>query len=467
MSIPHNFDAEHGLLGILLFDPQSFRRVEGRLKAIDFYEPAHGAIFATIMAMHQDRAPFSTAGVRERLKGHDGFMELGSGQFLHKLADRAPDASMAEGFAEVIAELSVKRQLLRLADKIRHDAMNSGESADKLIANGEAALGIIARGTSVADAWKDGHGLASAVAAIMDGSGKPSFTPTHLKPYDSPDGVGGLIRARMNILAGRPSMGKSAVATALALRMARAGLGIGMFSLEMDEGELGLRLACAAAFRHGDPDNPMYFLANKGQLSDTAAAAMAYGAQELRELPLHFDDRPGLKPSQIGPATKRLLRQWERKGVEPGCIIVDHLTIVAPDTRTGNKVVDIGDISGSLRDLARETGVAFMVLCQLSREVDNRKVSDKRPQMSDLRWSGEIEQDAAQVTFLYRPEKYLREPDRADKDYDAALLDYEVAKDRWRNRILFLNEKNRGGPTQVEVEAGISLGCNALWELNP
>ncbi|MEM9964994.1 MAG: DnaB-like helicase C-terminal domain-containing protein, partial [Asticcacaulis sp.] len=181
----------------------------------------------------------------------------------------------------------------------------------------------------------------------------------------------------------------------------------------------------------------------------------------LRELPIWFDDRSGLTPSQIVPAAKRLIRRWEKDRLRPGMIVVDHLHIVKPESNYGNRVVEVGEVSGALRDLAKETGVAVVALCQLSRANEARGNADKRPQMSDLRWSGEIEADAAQITFIHRPEKYLREPE--DKELDA-MDKYLSDLERWRDKALLINVKNRGGPGDFEHEINVSLKHSAFWE---
>lgn len=461
-TVPHNLEVEQALLGILLFDSAAYTRIEGAIRPIHFYEPFHQRLFSAIDVRASGGRIVEPAVFVDVFRDDRAFQDLGGIRYLADLVDRAPPSANLNDYVPILLDLDTRRRLIHIAELARAEAQAGQEDAEALIAAQEQRLALIAKDAGVVDHWIDGAGLCDEVNRILDGSARPKFTPTGLRTYDAT--LGGLQAARMNILAARPKMGKSAVGVNIGLEMAGMGLGVGMYSLEMDRGELGMRAACALAFDRGDEDNPMYFLAAKGELSEHARRRMAYGAQHLRDLPIHIDDRAGLRPHQIATEARKLIRRWEKRGIAPGCIIVDHLTIVRPDDDTGNKVQEVSAVSGALRDLARQSGVTFLVLCQLSREVDKRGVTDKRPQTSDLRWSGEIEQDAAQITFLYRPEKYLREPSGTNYASDE-WLKYADDKARWANRVLFCNEENRMGPSKVEIEYGINLGCNALWEV--
>jgi replicative DNA helicase len=347
------------------------------------------------------------------------------------------------------------------AQDIEQDALTLADDTDAMIARAEALIGNVGKGAGIIDAWVDGGALYDAIGDILSGRGKPPYLTTGYSGLD--EVMGGLRQGRLSILGGRPAMGKSAVAVEIMKRIAKAGYGAGMFSLEMDISELALRMGCGEAYDHYGGANPIYFAASSGRLTGEQELALVEGGDMLRRLPIFFDDRTGLRPSQIIPAAKRLIRRWEKQKINPGVIIIDHLHIVKPDQdRHGNRAAEVGDVSYALACLAKETGVPVLALCQLSREVESRKNADKRPQMSDLRWSGEIEQDANTITFVYRPEYYLREP--ADKDAgDHEWADYHEQKEKWANKILFLIEKNRGGP-RGEHMMSVSLPHNALWE---
>ncbi len=463
-TVPHNLDAEQALLGILLFDPSAgFAAIEGSVKATDFYEGGHQLIFAALQHLVGTGKPVTGAAVFERLKGHDSFRQLnGDDDYLGTLADQAPPTTLAASYAELIADLSGRRQIIRFADLIREQAQSSSDTAERLIAMAEDQMGVLSKGMFVTDHWVDMAAIVSRVGDILAQRHPPQFVTTG---YDGLDEViGGLRLGRVTVLAGRPSMGKSAVMTAMARRIANRGFPLGIFSLEMDEDEIGLRMACDAAYDAANDNSPVYFDAQRNRISPESARLMAVGMQDMRDLPIWFDCRPGLKPSAIVTATKRLIRRIEKSGMtQKGVIIVDHLHIIAPEEEfQRSRVEQVGAISYALSQLAKKTGWALLVLAQLSRDVDSRKNIDKRPQMSDLRWAGEIEQDANSIVFIYRPEKYLREPENPN-DIDA-MVAYEEERARVRGVIEFLVEKSRSGPAPVKHSMKISLAHNALWE---
>lgn len=459
---PHDLEVEQAVLGTLMFDNKAFSRIEGLLLPGHFYEPLHQRVYGAIQSAIMHGRLSDPLTLTALFENDMAFHDLGGIRYFADLVDRAPPSPNIGDYAAVLVDLETRRQLIAAGDAVRAEAMRGAEKPARILTQAEARLHDIARGVGTEDHWHDACRLGDMGRQAANGEGEAAFVETGIASYDAT--VGGLVKGRVNIFAGRPGMGKSAVAACIGLSMARLGQAVGMFSLEMDGRELAGRLACAAAFRPDADDNPEYFKANRRALTDEARRRMIDGASELDRLPLYYDDRPGLTPGQIAPAAKRLIRKWEKARVTPGAIIIDHLTIVRPDDRTGNMVMDVGAISAALRDLARETDVALVVLCQLSREVESRKVSDKRPGISDLRWSGEIEQDAAQITFIYRPDYYLKEPENKNYSSDE-WLSYADEKSRWEHRVLLLNRKNRSGPSMHDTLHGLKLGCNAMWEV--
>lgn len=460
--VPMNLEAERDLLGVLLCEPFKLPEAEGVVRAIDFCDPRHQLVFAAMGTLLRDGGTPTAAAIFERVKNQSDFTALGGFEYLRILADKAPSALMVEGLAKTVAGVALRRRAWDVGEQIKANASLGALTAEQVIAIGEGALGEALRGGGYGDAWADGDALHLDNEELLAGRAPPMFLSTGIETYDRV--IGGLQRNRMNVLGARTKMGKTALATIIGMRIALRGLGVGMVSLEMGKQELAMRLACTLAFRQGANDNPMYFLAAKNMLSDAARARMIHGSQQLRDIPFFCDDRAGLTPSQIVAACKRLMLKWHRAKVDPGLIIVDHLAIVAPEYRTGNKVADVTDISGALRDLFKAEGVTGQVLCQLSRESVKRGVTDLRPQLTDLSWASAIEQDAAQVTLLHRPGFYLREPLKTEDDYQIKQVEYEEKRDRWADRCLLINAANRMGPSE-EMEFGLSLGCNALWEI--
>jgi replicative DNA helicase len=463
-TLPHNLEAEQALLGCLLFDNKAYARVEGVARGDDFYEPFHGKLFREIERRIKRGGVADPAVLHNHFTEDRAYTDLGGIGYLATLIDRAPPPQRAPDYAAVISEMATRRLLIRSAQAMVVDAQTVSGSVGSVIVRSEDMLTAVARGAGGETHWLTAEGQADYATAVLDGRERPQYVPTGYAAYD--EKYGGIRAARMLITAGRPGMGKSAEAVERTKRMARAGFGVGFQSLEMDKAEIILRLLCSLAH---DPalgdDNPTYFAAQRGKLSTVQETALRRAGQELRELPIWIDDRSGLTPSEITPAVKRLIRDMDKRGVTPGMVVIDHLHIVRPDNAYGSRVVEVGEVSGALRDLARETGVAVNALCQLSRENEKRTNVDKRPQMSDLRWSGEIEADANTITFLHRPEKYLKEPiDKTAATYVDEYDKYLNDLDRWKNRTLLINVKNRGGPSDFEYEIHSSLPHNAYWE---
>jgi replicative DNA helicase len=275
--------------------------------------------------------------------------------------------------------------------------------------------------------------------------------------------TGGFRRGEMAVIAGRPAMGKSTAGLAVAKAFAQRGQGACFFSMEMAEVALGLRMACDAAYVRNRPETRApYFLADRGQLRDDQWYAYLAASTEMADWPLMFDTRPGQTPAQMEAKARRQFRKWEAAGIEPGCIVVDHLTIAGTDNdRRGNKVAEVGDTSRGLAEMAKRLNVPVIALCQLSRDVEKRDLKDTRPRLSDLRWSGEIEQDARLVLMLWRPEYYIKAP--LDNDGDADIA-YHASLDPVRNRLFWLVEKNNSGPTG-QVETFCDMACSAIRDL--
>ncbi|WKL57254.1 DnaB-like helicase C-terminal domain-containing protein [Asticcacaulis sp. ZE23SCel15] len=468
MATLHSLDAEKDLLGCLLFSeppPHQYAvwpQVEGRVRADQFRSEVHQKLFRHVAKAHGAGQMVALAALHEQLKDNRDYLAYGGMSYLADLVDRAPPAYVAGELADLIASLDARRRLVAVAHAILADAksMEGAGGVDSVIARSEALIADVQKATTGGDAWVDGAGLSSRIEDRLAGRSRPSYVTTGFAGLDL--AIGGFRKARMTIIAGRPSMGKSAVAVEIMRAMALQGLAVGMFSLEMDEDELAVRMGCGAVYDYGRHGNPVYFDADRDQLDDAGREALWRGGQILRDLPIFFDCREKATPAQIVAGSKRLIRKCERQGLKMGALLIDHLHIVNPDEPSGNRVVDVGAISQDMASLAKSTGVPVIALCQLSRQVESRQNHDKRPQMSDLRWSGEIEQDAASINFIYRPEYYLREPE--DHSDHNAMIKYEEDKAKWANKIMFLNEKNRGGPRGAQHVMNISLPHNALWE---
>jgi replicative DNA helicase len=259
--------------------------------------------------------------------------------------------------------------------------------------------------------------------------------------------LNGYRRGQLYVIAGRPGMGKSAFMCSSLRRTAGSGVGVAIFSLEMTEQEIAARMISDAM---NSLKAPMFGTILKGELSDEQKAGVYTSAQDISLCPTHIDDSARLTFAQIAAKARRLKSEMEAAGVRLGVVCIDHMGLVTPSDRyAGNKVAEAGEVSGRARALAKELDCCVLLLCQLSREVEKR--DDKRPVMSDLRWSGEIEQDAHVIGFLYREEYYLNM--QADADF-------EKLRDA-RNKMEFLIRKNRNGATD-DVRLWCSIAHSAI-----
>lgn len=463
----HAIEAEAALIGAALASPGDCQDAFDRLRPEHFFDTTHGRVWSEIAGQSRaGRASFES--VVAALANDAGFKEIGGPDWLFDLWDRG-NAWAVDTHAGLVLDRSARRDIARLSGLIGKAALNASEgSAESIIADLERGAADIAREGSTREAWKPLAFIAQdALAAARERRGMPGL-PIGLHEVDRI--TGGLRKGQLTLLAGRPGMGKSSAALAVAKSVAMQGRGVAFFSLEMTEPELGLRMACDVAFNReavmysGQDDNPSYAKAEWGSLTDQQWDRLDQARFTMSGWPLMFDCRPALSAAQITAAARRIVRSWEKAGVEPGCIVVDHLGLIRPEPgRQGSKVAETADVSGALREMAKSIGVPVVALCQLSRDVEKRDGKDRRPQMSDLRWAGELEQDAHVIMFLYRPEYYLKKPEPTG-DYDAdfkAEADYEKRLDVCRNKLFWIIAKNRQGPT-AEAETFCRIECSAI-----
>lgn len=451
-------DAELSVLGCALADNEAIHLV-GQLEPRHFYDPVCARIWAAIQECATKAVKADPLTISDKLGVDPGFDDLGGRRFLLEIWDKAPPASSAASHAAIIIDRSLRRDLVRTAEETARAARLVGGSATEQLAAAEHGLSELAHHNGAPSAWKTaGQITAEAISTARTQKGLVGIS-TGLNDLDA--AMGGLRKGQLIIIAGRPAMGKSTAALQITKAVSRKGRGVAFFSLEMPEFDLGLRLACDVAHDprairyNGLSDNPTYFDAARGRLTDQQWNRLDQARDEIGDWPLLIDVRPRQSVPEMLGAARRQIRTWERRGVEPGCIVVDHLTIARPaNERGGNKVAEIGDISGALAEMAKVLDLPVVALCQLSRDIE-KGGRDKRPTLADLRWSGEIEQDARVVTFLYRPEYYIRPPE--DQSDFEAVSEHREKLDKARHKLFWLIEKNNNGPVgQVETYCDIA-----------
>jgi replicative DNA helicase len=416
---PHNLDAEQAFLGALLYDNEMFHRVADWLKPVHFYDPVHGRIFETASDLIGRGSLADAVVLKTQFEHDDGLKEIGGATYLAILVECAVDNAAAFEYARMIYELALRRELIRIGDEMRHSAGAEIElEARKLIESVEQQLYNLAEQGSASRGFVSFKvALAESVesaAAAYERDGGLSGISSGIKALD--EKLGGLHPSDLLILAGRPSMGKTALATNIAFDVARNyqfevqpdgskkttnGGVVGFYSLEMSAEQLATRLL---ADYTGIPG----YMIRQGTIDATQYEEIRDACLEIQSLPLYIDDTGGLPISALAARARRLKRTH---GLD--LIVVDYLQLVTSSKAGEGRVQEVSEVTQNLKALAKELSVPVIALSQLSRQVENR--DDKKPQLSDLRESGSIEQDADVVMFVYR-EAYYKEREKPRED---------------------------------------------------
>ena len=452
-AIPHapaNIEAEQALLGAVLYDNAAFERIGDFLQARHFYEPFHQRLYAAIET-HLRKGQLAEPILLAEQFGRDpAFEELGGIRYLADLVDRAPPAANAPDYARAIYDLAIRRDLIRIGGDISVTAQAPDEerSARDQIEAAEAQLYALAEsgGTSqgfiaFAEAL---HGAVAMAAEAHSRDGGLAGVSTGLIDLDQK--IGGLHPSDLVIIAGRPSMGKSSLACNIAFDIAKhyawepqpdgsrktvSGGVVAFFSLEMAAEQLAMRLLAEVSGVSGDR-------LRKGEIDAGEFGRVRDAALEIQEAPLYIDATGGISMAKLAARARRLKRQH---GLD--VIFIDYLQLITGgDSKTDNRVQEVSMITQSLKALAKELSVPVIALAQLSRQVENRE--DKKPQLSDLRESGSIEQDADMVMFIYRESYYLSrlEPREGTSEH----LTWQEQMDQVSGQADIIIGKQRHGP---------------------
>ena len=459
--LPHNVEAEAALLGALMIDNRLAEDVQMKVRPDHFFEPLHGRIYEQVLKLIDRNMIASPVTLRPLFEADEEMKELGGPAYLAQLTGSGAASVGARDFADQIYDLAMLRALISVGREMGEEALDTSEDVDPKgqIERAEAALYRVAEEGSTGNGVKsfaEATRLAVQMAekALNTGGGLSGVT-TGLDTVNAR--TGGLHHSDLIILAGRPGMGKTALATNFAYNAARrlvdaleagipaeksAGAAVAFFSLEMSADQLATRILAESSGISGEN-------LRMGKISQQDFRNLARAAADLENLPLYIDDTPGLTIAALRTRARRLKRQ---RGI--GLIIVDYLQLLQGTGKGGgeqNRVQEISEISRGMKTLAKELNVPVIALSQLSRAVEQRE--DKRPQLSDLRESGSIEQDAEIVLFVFREEYFVgaREPKRPLEGDDAKVFDAHGEWVRDMERVYGLAEliiaKQRHGAT--------------------
>ncbi len=448
---PANIEAEQALLGILLYDNGAYETLTDHLQSGHFFEPFHGRLF-TAIAVHIRRGQLAEPILlAEQFQADAAFLEMGALRYLADLVDRAPPAANAADYGRVIRDLALRRDLIRIGGEIAAAAQagDPERSAREQIEAAEQRLYTLAEtGEAYSGLSPFSEALAGAVGMAGEAysrDGGLSGLSTGLADLDQK--LGGLHPSDLVILAARPSMGKSALATNIAFNIARhyafeplpdgsrktaSGGVVAFFSLEMSAEQLAMRLLAEVTEVPSDK-------IRKGEITASEFGRIRDASFEIGEAPLYIDDTGGISMGKLAARCRRLKRT-----IGLDLIVVDYLQLVTINegSRVENRVLEVSQITQGLKSLAKELAVPVLAVAQLSRQVENR--DDKKPQLADLRESGSIEQDADVVMFIYREAYYLARTE--PKEGTAEHLAWQEKVDPVRNLAEVIIGKQRHGP---------------------
>jgi replicative DNA helicase len=464
---PHNVEAEQALLGAILVNNEAFYRVSDFLEPEHFYEQLHRQIFEVcgkIIRAGKTATPITA----KTFLPDENVLDVTMPQYLARLAAEATTVINAYDYGRVVYDLAIRRALIGIGEEMTNTAYDADVDLTpvKQIEEAEKSLFDLAeRGRY--DGGFQGFNEALTEAVRMAGEayqrdGHLSGIATGLTDLDRM--VGGLQKSDLVIVAGRPGMAKTSLATTIGFHIARAyksevtpdghlktvnGGVVGFFSLEMSAEQLATRILSAES-RISSSD------IRRGNIHESQFSSLVETSNLLSEIPLYIDDTGGLNIGQLAARARRLKRQ---KGLD--VLIIDYLQLLSGSSRRANdnRVQELTEITTTLKALAKELDVPIVALSQLSRQVEQR--DDKRPQLSDLRESGSIEQDADVVLFIFREEYYLKnkEPKEGTEDH----FKWQSEMEQVHGRAEIIIGKQRHGPTgavQLQFEANLTRFSN-------
>ena len=410
---PHSSEAEQALLGGLIIDSEAINKVAGMVKPDDFYVIAHKAIFKTILDLYENNTPIDLVTVSALLTDKGQLVNIGGVLFLNKLVDAMPTSAGIEAYARIVKEKSTMRSIMEAAGKIHSMGYSEQEmGAREYLDRAEMLIFSIEGEREYKKAKKVYEILLDGVPKLemlWKKQSKITGVPTGFHVLDNM--TAGFQPSDLIIIAGRPSMGK----TALALNMARAAaeneVPAGIFSLEMSQEQLSMRLLATET-------EVSFSRIRTGAINENEWRKLGEGTFKFEQLPIFIDDSPALNILDLRGRARRMVKEHNI-----GIIFIDYLQLIRGKQENNRfREQEISEISRFLKALAKELNIPVVALSQLNRKVEERP--EKKPILSDLRESGAIEQDADVILFLYRDEVYNKESE------DAGIAEINIGKQR-------------------------------------
>ncbi|RCL00981.1 MAG: replicative DNA helicase [Candidatus Tokpelaia sp. JSC188] len=449
--VPHNIEAEQALLGALLINNDAFDRVSDLLRPQHFFEPLHAQIYevsASLISMGKLANPIT---LKSFIPADEKIADITVFNYVLRLAAEAVTVINAADYGRIIYDLYTRRSLINLGEKIVNIAYDAPVelTPSKQIENAEQQLFRLAETGRYGSSFENFNEVLTKTInmakAARKRSSKLSGIPTYIHTLD--ERMGGLQRSDLIILAGRPGMGKTALATNIAFNIAAAyraenelsdkakneGGVVGFFSLEMSSEQLATRIIA-------EQTEISSTKIRRGEISDSDFVELIDNMYRIQRIPLYIDQTGAISIVQLSARARRLKRQRNLDA-----LIIDYIQLMSGSSHRilENRVQEITEITTNLKSLAKELNIPIIALSQLSRQVESRE--DKRPQLSDLRESGSIEQDADVVLFVYREEYYLQ--NKKPKEGTSEHEQWQADMDRIHNKAEVIIAKQRHGPT--------------------
>jgi replicative DNA helicase len=401
---PQNLEAESSVLGGILLENDAINIVLELLRPEDFYRESHRKVFRAMIELTDRSEPVDLITLSEYLKSRGDLDAVGGSAYLASLADFVPTAANIAYYARIVREKSILRSLIRTATEIATRGYEEQGNVEEFLDTAEKVIfdiseqKIKASFVAVGDMIKD---TLKTVERLYERKEMVTGVPTGYEDLDKL--TAGLQPSDLIIVAGRPSMGKTAFSLNIAANAAFAGVGVAVFSLEMAKEQLVLRMLCSEARVNNSK-------VRSGYLAERDFPKLANAAGRLHEALIYIDDTPAISVLELRAKARRLVRDRTKK---VGLIVIDYLQLMRGMGGASNREQEISEISRSLKALAKELAVPVIAISQLNRRVEDR--GDRRPMMSDLRESGAIEQDADVIMFIYRDEVYNQHSEEKGK----------------------------------------------------
>jgi replicative DNA helicase len=398
---PQSSEAEQSVLGGIMIENESLYEVLQVLRPDDFYHETHRSIYQALISLSEKGEPADLVTLTEQLQSENALERIGGASYIARLVDSVPTAANILHYAKIVKDKAVLREMIHTCATLSTQCMSEPGDVDEFLDKAEGRIFDLSQRRShvsfvpLAEVLKDSF---QQIETLHQNKGKISGVASGFAEVDKI--TNGFQNSDLVIIAGRPSMGKTSFALNIAQHAAlEQKTAVAIFSLEMSREQIGMRLLCG----EGRVDSA---LLRKGELGDEDWLRLTRVAGKLSEAKIFIDDSAGLTPLEMKAKARRL-----KSAHNIGLIVVDYLQLMRSERRSENRVQEISDISLNLKALAKEMRVPVLALSQLNRGVDSR--DNKRPQMSDLRESGAIEQDADVIAFIYRDEVYNSEsPER-------------------------------------------------------